>query len=126
MDFDAQALERRLGFGREIRRISGEHARAAVEQQHAALGGIDVAKVVAHVELCDVADGAGELDAGGAAADDDEVEGRVPALLEHLALGQLEGQQHAAANLDGVFDGLEARREAAPIGRGRSRSEWRR
>ncbi len=104
-----------FGFGGEIRRIRGQHARAAIEQEHAAFGGVDVAKVVAHVELRDVADGAGELDAGGAAADDDEVERRVPALLEHLPLGQFEGQQHAAANFDGVFDGLEAGRERLPL-----------
>ena len=51
----------------------------------------------------------------GPAADDDEIERRMPALLDHLPLGQLEGQQHAAANLDGVFDGLEAGRERLPL-----------
>ena len=52
---------------------------------------------------------------GGSAADDDEIERRVPALLQHLALGQFEGQQHAAANLGGVFDGFEAGRERLPL-----------
>ena len=74
-----------------------------------------MAEVVAHVELGDVADGAGQLDAGGPAADDDEVERRVPAVLDHLPLGQLEGQQDAAANLDGVFDGFEAGSERRPL-----------
>jgi len=65
-----------------------------------------VAEVVAHIELCDVGDGSGQLDAGGSAANDDEVERRVPAVLDHLALGQFEGEQDTAANLGGVLDVL--------------------
>ena len=56
------------------------------------------------IELGDVADGAGQLDAGGAAADDDEVERRMPAVFLHLALGEFKGEQHAAADFEGVFD----------------------
>ena len=115
MDFDAEAFELGFGLGGEIRGIGREHARAAIEQHHAALGGIDVAEVVAHVELRDVADGAGKFDPGGSAANDDEIERRVPALLQHLALGKLEGQQHAAANLGCVFDGFKAGRERLPL-----------
>ncbi len=115
VDFDAERRERGFGFGGKVFRIGGEDARRAFEQQHAGLGGVDVAEVVAHVELGDVADGAGQLDAGGPAADDDEIERRVPAVLDHLALGQLKGQQHPAANLGGVFDGLEAGRERSPL-----------
>ena len=63
VDFDAQVSELGFGFGGEIRGIGRQHARAAIEQHHAALGGIDVAEVVAHVELGDVADGAGQFDA---------------------------------------------------------------
>ena len=96
-------------------RICGEDAAAAIEQKDAALGGIDVAKIVAHVKLRDVADGAGKLHAGGPAADDDEVQRRMPAVLDHLPLGQLEGQQHAAANLDGVFNGFQAGRKRRPL-----------
>ena len=74
-----------------------------------------MAEVVAHVELRDVANGAGKFDPGGSAADDDEIQRRVGALLQHLALGQLEGQQHAAANLGGVLDSFEAGRERLPL-----------
>ena len=115
VDFDTQMLECGFGLGGEILRIGGEHARAGVEQENATLGGIDVSKIMAHVELSDVADGAGQFDASGTTADDYEVERRVPALLKHLALGELEGQQHAAANLDRVFNGFEAGRERFPF-----------
>ena len=78
-------------------------------------GGIDVAEVVAHEVAGDVADGAGEFDAGGATADDDEIERRVGAGFEHFALGELKGKQNSAANLDGVFDGLQAGGERFPL-----------
>ena len=81
---------------------------------------------MAHVELGDIADGAGKFDTGGAAADDDEVERRMPAMLLHLALGQFEGEQDAAADLDGVFDALQAGSITAPIRPCRSKSGWRR
>ncbi len=74
-----------------------------------------MAEVAAHVELGDVADGSGEFHAGGTASDNDEVEGRVPAVLDHLALGEFEGKKDAAANLEGVFDGLEAGGKGRPL-----------
>ena len=115
VDLDAQMGESGFGFGGEVGRIGGQDARAGVEQEHAGFGGVDVAEVVAHEELGDVANGAGQLDAGGAAADDDEVERRMPAVFLHLALGQFKGKQNAAANFEGVLDGLEAGRERFPI-----------
>ena len=74
-----------------------------------------MAEVVAHIKLGDVGDGSGQLDAGGSTADDDEIERRVPAVLDHLALGQFEGEQDAAANLGGVLDGFETGRKRSPI-----------
>ena len=68
-----------------------------------------MAEVVAHVELRDVTDGAGQFDAGGPSADDDEVQFRVGAGLYHFPLRQLKGQQDAAADFGGILDGLEAR-----------------
>src|SRR5580698_1309959 len=78
-------------------------------------GGVDMAKVFGHVEAGDVADGSGELDSGGAAADDDEFERGMAACLLHLALGELKGEEDAATNLGGVFDGLEAGSERSPV-----------
>ena len=81
---------------------------------HAAFGGIDVPEVVAHIKLSNVGDSAGQLHARGSGADDDEIERRVPAVLDHLALSQLEGQQHTAANLGGVLDRLQPRGQRLP------------
>ena len=71
-----------------------------------------------HIELGYIADGSGQLHACWPAAYDDEVEGRVPAALHHLALGQFKGQQDAAADLGGVFEGFEAWGERRPLGVG--------
>jgi len=35
-------------------------------------------------------------------------------VLHHLALGQLKGQQHPAADFERVFNGLESRSERGP------------
>ena len=72
-------------------------------------------KSLRHVEPRDVGDGAGKFDAGWAAADDDEVQRGMSSRLHHLPLGEFEGQQHAAANLGGIFDGLKAGRKLGPL-----------
>ena len=58
---------------------------------------------------------AGHLDAGRAAADDDEGQPGVPADRVGLALGALERQQHAAADLQRVLEALEPGRERLPL-----------
>ena len=115
MDFNAQLFELFLRLGRQVLGIGGEQAIAAIEQQHLGLGGVDVAEVAAHVVLGDIADGAGQFHAGGPAADDHEVERRMPAVLLHVALGQLEREQYAAADFGGVLQGFEARRQIRPL-----------
>src|ERR1700722_20580310 len=74
-----------------------------------------MAKIVTHVKLGDVADGAGKFNPRRSRADDDEVEWRMPAVLLHVTLSQFEGEKHTAPNLGGVFDGLEAGRQRRPI-----------
>ena len=65
-----------------------------------------MAEVVTHVEARYVGDRAGEFHTGGSATDEDEIEGRVPTMLEFVPFGEFEGQQHAAANLGRVLYGL--------------------
>src|ERR1039458_2451433 len=93
----------------------GKDARRSFKEENAGFGGVDVAEVAAHIELGDIADGAGQFHPCWPAADDHEVERRVPAVLDHLALGQLKREQHAAADLKGVFDGLEAGSKGRPL-----------
>ncbi len=72
-----------------------------------------------------VREGARQLHAGGAGADDDEGEPLALALGVRLALGGLEGQQHAPRMSSASSMRLEARGEAAPTPGGRSTSAWR-
>ena len=70
----------------------------------------------------DLGERAGQLDAGRPAADDHERQpGAAPGRVR-LALGRLEGEEHAAADLQRVLDALQARGERAPTRRGRSTS----
>ena len=93
-------------------RMCGEPSR----MRTSAVFGVDVPEVASHVKLGDVGDSASEFHAGRAAADDDEAEGRVLAGLEHLAFGELEGEQDAAADVGRILNGFEARSELGPLG----------
>ena len=63
-----------------------------------------MAKVARHVEARDVGDGAGELNAGRTAADDNEIERGVRAGFKRLAFCKLKREQHTAANLGCIFN----------------------
>ena len=68
----------------------------------------------------DLAERPGELDAGRSATHDDEGHPRPPLVGIGLALGRLERDEDAAADLGRVLDGLEPWRERAPTRGGRS------
>ena len=63
----------------------------------------------------ELGDRAGELDAGRPAADDHEGQQRCALGRVGRALGLLERQQDAAADVDRVLDRLQARRERLPL-----------
>src|SRR5206468_9524391 len=63
----------------------------------------------------DLAEGARQLDAGGTAADHHEREERLSLGAVLLALGGLVRQQHAATDLERIFQGLEPRRQHFPL-----------
>src|SRR5438067_10624839 len=65
--------------------------------------------------LRDLGKRAGELDAGGAGADDRKREQRLTLRWIFLALGSLEREQHATPNLETVLEGLETRRIPLPV-----------
>src|SRR5579862_1641294 len=115
MNFDAEFGQFLLSFLGQVGRIRGEHARACVKEENACLPRIDVAEVALHEDLRDVADSAGKLYASGAAADDDKIERRMPAMFFHLALGKLKGEQDPSANLERVFNGFETGCKRRPV-----------
>ena len=76
---------------------------------------MDPPEVPAQSVVRDLAERAGELDAGRAASDDHERHPFAPDLGIGLAFGRLERDQDPPAHLEGVLDGLEARRERRPL-----------
>ncbi len=63
----------------------------------------------------DLGEGAGEFDAGGAAADHHESEPGGAFRGVGFALGALEGEQHAAADFVGILQRFQARRVHRPV-----------
>ena len=86
-----------------------------------ALRGSMVRKSAGERALGELGDGAGHLDAGRAAADDDEGQQARALGGVGLGLGALEGEQDAAAQLGRVVDRLQARARRPPSRRGRNR-----
>src|SRR5262249_59248427 len=100
---------------RDLRAKPRKPAWSRLDQHDARLTRVDVAEVLWQRELRQFGDGAGELDAGRARADDGKGEQRLAPLGIAFAFGTLEGDQDAAAQRGGVFQGLEAGRERLPF-----------
>ena len=112
---DAEMFERELRLRREIRRVGRQHAVRALDEHDARVVRVDAAELAAQRVAGDLGEGAGELHAGGAAADHHE---REPGAALHrigLALGALECGEHAPADLERVFQGLQSRRVRRPL-----------
>src|SRR6185503_17522666 len=98
----------------EVRRIGRQDPIGAFYQYHARPGRIDAAELALQRVPRDLRQRAGQLDAGRAAADDDEREAsRAPRGIG-LALGALEGEQDARADVERIFERLQARCERRP------------
>ena len=92
-----------------------EHARRGFNQDDAGAARIDGTEIGGKRALGKLGDGAGHLDAGRAAADHHEGHQPAPLLGVGFVLGALEGKQDAAAQISGVVDRLETRRERGPV-----------
>src|SRR6267143_2675987 len=112
---DADAPESVLRAQGERFGEGGEDARRALEKDDARLGRVDDTEVAGDGPARDLAEGARQLHARGAAADDHEGEERLLLGAVALALGGLVGQQHAAADLQRVLEGLEPRGQHLPF-----------
>src|SRR2546426_9289170 len=102
-DGDAEALELELRLLGEIGRIGRQDAARAFDEHDARAVRIDAPELAAQRVPRDLGKGARELDASGAPADHDEREPRAAAHRIGFALGALEREQHAAADLERIL-----------------------
>ena len=76
---------------------------------------VDPTEILGQRLARDVGDRPGHLDAGCAAADDDEGEQALPLGVIVRELGSLECHENGAANASRVLDALEPRRDRLPL-----------
>ncbi len=115
-----------MRVSRQIRRERRQDARSGLDQQHPRLARVDVPELIRQGHVGKLGDGAGELDAGGAAADDHEGEPCAAQRLVGLALGALEGEQDAPPDRGCILERFQRRARKAPTRRGRNRRGARR
>src|SRR5262249_24279568 len=99
---------------RQVLGIRGQDARSAFDQKDVSARGIDRAEIVSQCVAADLGQRSGQLHACGASANNDEIDGSFGS-GSGLALRQFEGQQHATADFEGVFDRLQSGGEYLPI-----------
>src|SRR2546430_1463238 len=98
----------------EVLREGHHSRRRPVEQNDLRVLGADRPEVVLERLPRDRADRAGELDAGGAGADDHEPEPRLSLGGVRETLRRLEGVEDLVPDVGGLFDALHARRPLLP------------
>src|SRR4030081_1035357 len=107
---DSQVPQLVFGFAGKFFGIGRENPGAAFDEQYAALSRVDVAKLVVQGVTRDFSERSCEFDAGGAASDNCKLQRRCAlaseSLILALTLGQLEGQQNAAADFECGFNCL--------------------
>src|SRR5689334_5031982 len=107
MNLDAEVLELFLSAAGQIFWKGGEYSRATLEQNDLRALRIDRPEFVGQHLAGDLSQSSGKLDAGGASADDDEVDLSLSLTTRSSTLGQFKSQQDPAADFQSVFDSLE-------------------
>ena len=102
-----EVLPRGLAQGLRERR---EYRGTRLDEEDPRRARVEMPEVPCERQSRDLRQRAGELDAGRPAADHDERQQRFPALRVRLTLRPFEGHQHAPADVERVFERLEAGR----------------
>src|SRR5258707_333931 len=115
-NLDPEPLERTLRLLRQVLRKRHQYSRQSVEQDDPGFLGPDGTKVVFQGLPGDLADRAGEFDAGRPSADDDECQPRLALDRIRSPLGDFERVQKLVADVDGSHEPLQPRRPLLPRG----------
>src|SRR6202034_4334398 len=92
----SQALQLLFGLAGEFFGIGGQNARAALNEQYAALTRIDIAKLVIQSVARNLRQSSRQFDARRTTSDDYELQPRDAVGADGLSFGQFESQQDAA------------------------------
>src|SRR5262249_14929109 len=111
---DPELVELRNGALGEVRAEGRQNTRPCLEEAHPRRRRIDVPEVAVENELRELGQRAGQLYAGGTAANDREAEQLFPPRRALLSLGELEGDEDTIPDRHRVLDRLEAVRGVAP------------
>ena len=106
-NFDAELHERAQRIVGLRLLECGEHARSRFDQHDLRAARVDAAEIRGERETRELGDRAGELDARGPRADDDEAQQALAASGIGFHLGRLEGAEDMTANARRVVDRLE-------------------
>src|SRR5581483_6491160 len=96
-------------------RVCGEHTRTAFEKDDARALGIDKDEFMGKHVTRNFCQGTGKFHSGGSPSDHHKIEFNLPRTFRCLTLCQLECQQYATPDLQGIFNGLQSRSELLPI-----------
>ena len=113
-DLHAEGLELSSRLVGKILGIGRQDPWPRLHENHPGGAGVDAPEVAAKRVPRDLRERSRHLHSGGSAPDDHEGEPAAALLVVRLALGPLEGEKGAAANLQGVVEGLEPGRETSP------------
>src|SRR5579872_1303631 len=113
--FDAEVPQLLFRALRKIRSIRRQNSRASLEQNDAGHLRIDRGEFVGQYLVRDLRQCSGKLNARWTTAYDHEVQRKMRFATESLLLSQFKSKQYAAADLEGIFDGLQAGRVRLPI-----------
>ena len=115
-DLHAKVAELLRRAGGEVLRHVRKDGWRSFNEDDARVRGVDATEVAFEDVAAKFGEGAGQLDAGRAAADDHKRHQPLPHHRVGFALRFLERQQHFMTDADGVLQRFEARGELLPLG----------
>src|SRR5699024_10829294 len=114
-DLDAKILELATSLAAQALAERWQNLRATVDKDDAGIVGIDLAELLGESAVRQLSQLASQLHAGRASADDHEVQQAATLLRVAGDLGALERAGDASTDLQGIVDGLHARRELSEV-----------
>ena len=114
-NLDAEILQLAQGALRQVGREMSQDSRSGFDKDDTGLGRVDSAEIPFQNDTGEFGESAGQFDARGASADNDEGEEAFAFARVIGVFGRFKRQEHLAADAQGVFEGFEAGSELFPF-----------